>query len=216
MDITERLLSKVELKDGCWEWTGGKIPRGYGHMNITYAPKMHRHEYTHRLSYELFVGPIPEGMCIDHLCRNPSCCKPSHLEVVTFRENIARRVQTNWNGRARRRRIQVGDTCLYGHLIEGENVYIDKSYGDHRVRCRICVSAVWRRKYLKKRGVMMPLPERERRFHSMECSRGHEYTDENTYWYTHPDTGVTYRQCKKCNVLRVNNPQAIDTTLATA
>jgi hypothetical protein len=67
---------------GCWLWTGAKHALGYGQQRIDW-----RIVPAHRFSYELLVGPIPEGLQIDHLCRVPSCVRPSHLEPVTHREN---------------------------------------------------------------------------------------------------------------------------------
>ncbi|SRR6266545_6414131 len=70
----------------CWLWQGRLNNRGYGlasparHINIT----------AHRLSYELFRGNVPAGLTIDHLCGNPRCVNPSHLEVVAMRVNILR------------------------------------------------------------------------------------------------------------------------------
>lgn len=71
--------------DTCWEWRGLLNHGGYGHYAVlgrTYIP--------HRVSYELIVGPIPDGLQIDHLCRNKVCVNPKHLEAVTQQENIRR------------------------------------------------------------------------------------------------------------------------------
>src|ERR1019366_6438326 len=74
-------------EEACWEWTGGRSGRGYGQINI------HGHTLgAHRYGYERFVGLIPKGKHIDHLCRNHGCVNPSHLEVVTCRENVLRGV----------------------------------------------------------------------------------------------------------------------------
>ncbi len=83
-----RFLSKILLHNDweCWEWTAYKNQDGY--------PRFHfcgRDYYAHRASYELFVGPIPEGMTIDHLCGNTVCVNPTHLEPVTREENLYRR-----------------------------------------------------------------------------------------------------------------------------
>lgn len=75
----------VVLNSGCWEWQGWRDREGYGYLS--YCGRRMR---AHRLSYEAFVGDIPAGLVIDHLCRNTSCVNPEHLEPVTNRENIKR------------------------------------------------------------------------------------------------------------------------------
>lgn len=76
-------ITKIPGKD-CWLWNGA-LNGGYGRPSVD-----GKHQYAHRLSYEAFVGPIPEGMFLDHLCRNRSCINPDHLEIVTLEENIKR------------------------------------------------------------------------------------------------------------------------------
>src|SRR5262249_22474979 len=70
---------------GCWIWGGHKNASGYGIISV--GDKNHM---AHRLSYELFNAPIPEGYEVDHLCKRPSCCCPNHLEAVTSLENMRR------------------------------------------------------------------------------------------------------------------------------
>ena len=71
----------------CWRWTGARNPKGYGSVaNGEGGSKL-----AHRASYELLVGPIPEGLTIDHLCLNTSCVNPEHMEPVTRSENSARK-----------------------------------------------------------------------------------------------------------------------------
>ena len=77
--------SRVDFTESCWLWTGAKTAEGYGEIKID--RRMH---YTHRWAYEFCVGPIPEGLTIDHLCRVRHCMNPDHLEVVTRKENILR------------------------------------------------------------------------------------------------------------------------------
>lgn len=78
------LASYIDF-DGCWTWTGYTRSDGYGQTKHA-----GRNVRTHRLIFELLVGSIPEGMELDHLCRNTRCCNPDHLEVVTPRENRQR------------------------------------------------------------------------------------------------------------------------------
>lgn len=81
-----RFISKVEASPGgCWTWAASVKPAGYGQFRHRRATC-----YAHRVSYEHFVGPIPDGLEIDHLCRNRLCVNPLHLEPVTRRENTLR------------------------------------------------------------------------------------------------------------------------------
>lgn len=99
MTLRERLLKRIN-RDGpisahapelgnCWIWLGSKTAAGYGQIIVSgrrRGPKA----YVHRLMFEMFKGPIPDGMEVDHLCRNTSCVRPKHLEAVTHRENMLR------------------------------------------------------------------------------------------------------------------------------
>lgn len=81
-------LIRVDERTGCWNWCGGKTPRGYG--RFSYRPDK-RTDYAHRFVLEVLAGiEIPAGMHTDHLCRNTSCANPDHLEVVTPLENYKR------------------------------------------------------------------------------------------------------------------------------
>jgi len=82
----QRILSRIHINDsGCWEWTGAKNQFNYGRIGI-----YHRLMYPHRLMFEYYYGQICSDLSIDHLCRNPKCCNPKHLEQVTIKENIYR------------------------------------------------------------------------------------------------------------------------------
>lgn len=87
MSMADRLLGKCipEPNSGCWLWFGATNPKGYGNVAVK-----GRTVGAHRLSYEEFVGPIPDGLDLDHLCRMPCCINPAHLEPVTRRENVIR------------------------------------------------------------------------------------------------------------------------------
>lgn len=82
---TEYILDRVWEKDGCWLWALGANNAGYATAN-----HMGRKTSAHRLAYEAFVGSIPEGYDVDHLCRHRSCMNPEHLEAVPHRENLLR------------------------------------------------------------------------------------------------------------------------------
>lgn len=76
----------VHKTDGCWLWVGAKTDMGYG----TYTPYEQPTVLAHRHIYQLLVGPIPDGLVLDHLCRTPLCVNPNRLEPVTQRENCLR------------------------------------------------------------------------------------------------------------------------------
>ena len=113
--------AKVNKSEGCWEWTGARQPAGYGTVRV-----LNRTCLAHRVAYESLVGPIPDGLHLDHLCRNPSCVNPAHLEPVTNRENITR-------GLCAVR----GTHCKRGHEFTPENTYNVPKTGQRQ--CRECV-----------------------------------------------------------------------------
>lgn len=81
-----RFLSWVSVADsGCWLWTGTVMSSGYGGLSW-----FSRSALAHRIAYDLFVGPIPNGLTIDHRCRVKLCVNPEHLEPVTNAENVRR------------------------------------------------------------------------------------------------------------------------------
>lgn len=84
----ERFWEKVEAQHplSCWWWTSAASPLGYG----AFLNADGRTVRAHRYAYEFLIGPIPEGLHLDHLCRNPPCVNPDHLEPVTPEENNRR------------------------------------------------------------------------------------------------------------------------------
>ena len=81
----DRFWSKVSKSDGCWTWLGGLDGKGYGYFRLG-----SRMVGSYRLAYELLIDPVPDGLVLDHLCRNRKCVNPWHLEPVTNRENVLR------------------------------------------------------------------------------------------------------------------------------
>lgn len=120
----ERFWEKVEKSDGCWMWTGAKDKDGYGQTAIG-----HHHLHAHRVAYELMVGPLPDELVTDHLCRTPSCVNPAHIEPVTVRENVLRGVSLAAAN-------AVKTHCPQGHPLSGDNVF--SVTGQRGRRCRTC------------------------------------------------------------------------------
>lgn len=107
--VSARIEARItpEPNTGCWLWLGAVGRRGYGTMTINGQTAM-----AHRASYEAFVGPIPDGLHIDHLCKVRSCVNPGHLEPVTPAENAARSPKP----------ITLQSHCKHGHPFIGENL----------------------------------------------------------------------------------------------
>jgi hypothetical protein len=137
MTPTERFMAKVSARpDGCWQWMGATDRYGYG-LSLFYGRRERKH-MAHRVAYEQFVGPIPEGLVIDHLCRNKGCVNPDHLEPVTIGENVLR-------GETIPARNLLKTHCHRGHEFTPESTYYrpDKP---HVRNCRIRVTGSSRRR----------------------------------------------------------------------
>lgn len=115
----------------CWQWIGFRTPKGYGLCSLVIDGKDTTRR-AHRLAYEYLIGPIPDGLEIDHLCRNTGCVNPWHLEPVTKQVNIARSIED----RALR------NTCKRGHWRTPENTrtYVRSRDGAQMRTCRICAA----------------------------------------------------------------------------
>lgn len=83
--LPPRIKSKLVKYGKCWLWCGAESGNGYGKVSIDGRMKM-----AHRAIYEILVGPVPEGLVLDHLCRNRRCCNPGHMEPVTAQETTRR------------------------------------------------------------------------------------------------------------------------------
>lgn len=144
MDIADR-LAKHSIPvpwSGCWLWLGDINPSGYAKMTAGYVRSGDRKTVSaHRLSYEHFVGPIPPGFDINHLCRVRCCVNPLHLEPRS--ENTRRGVI----GLINTTRAALMTHCLRGHPLSGDNLRLS---AEGRRICRTC-KTVWGREHRKKR-----------------------------------------------------------------
>lgn len=130
---TERFLERIDRKSGrvwngseCWRWIGAPTGAGYGMVEVD-----GRNVLAHRFSYEHFVGPIPEGLTIDHRCRNTMCVRPDHLRAVTHRVNVLA-------GTSPMAKHAVATHCKHGHAFDEANTYWILSHHAGRRACRKC------------------------------------------------------------------------------
>lgn len=143
--IEDRFWVKVDFSGPCWEWTASRNPEGYGRFGVRHREA----RLAHRVAWELLVGPIPEGLCLDHLCRNKSCVNPDHLEAVTPAENTRRA------GFRKGMRTVAGDLhlakthCKRGHPYDDKNTYITPDGWRH---CRKC-SRLAQQRYRARKAV---------------------------------------------------------------
>lgn len=122
-----RFWAKVDRRgpDECWPWIASRDPLGYGRFNADDA--VLPSTLAHRIAYTWLIGPIPDGLCLDHLCRNPPCVNPAHLEPVTLAENTRRGAAGLYN--------RVKTHCKHGHPFDDENTLVCR---DGRRSCRTC------------------------------------------------------------------------------
>jgi hypothetical protein len=125
--IKDRLMSRVETEGECLIWQGAKRPSGYGVIGVKLAGK-HTVQSTHRIAYEIFNGPIPDGLHIDHMCSRKACVNPQHLRAVPQATNN----QAMWD-RGEREKVT---HCKWGHEFTPENTTIHNRSGCRQ--CRMC------------------------------------------------------------------------------
>lgn len=132
---------------GCWLWSGATNKKGYGSHGR--RAKHSRSQLTHRYTYELAIGALPEGTEVDHKCRTRCCANPAHMEAVPHKVNVQR-------GDVKK------DLCKNGHDLAGENL-LKTAAG---TRCRACVNADSRE---RKRAKYAP----RKREKKATCKHGH-------------------------------------------
>jgi hypothetical protein len=107
-----KFWARVNKTDACWLWTGAISTEGYGRITWDY-----RNTGAHRVSYQELVGPIPDGLMLDHLCRVRHCVNPAHLEPVTNAENTIRGIAAR----------PPSEVCRNGHRRTPENTRRDRA-----------------------------------------------------------------------------------------
>lgn len=179
-ELVQRFMEKVafEPNSGCWLWDAAIFPTGYGMFRTSPTKGSAR---AHRVAYELFVGPIPDGLCLDHRCRVRSCVNPDHLEPVTVAENARRQTSL---------RIYTG----HDYVVEGDVRW-----------CRNCDLYQTRRKGTRAFGSPRNLcPNPKERTHlpwfKTHCPQGHPYDEQNTY--RSPQGRRHCRACGRANSKR--------------
>lgn len=136
MSVAERFMAKIHPaafgvgSEDCWEWAAARDQKGYG--QFWFEGRMH---VAHRIALLLIGRPVPDGLQVDHLCRNRACVNPAHLEVVTCRENLMR-------GETKAARQAGAIHCRHGHPFDEANTY---HWRGHRI-CRTCNNEASRRK----------------------------------------------------------------------
>lgn len=174
--FAERVFTYVDAFGDCWEWTGA-TKDGYGVVGR--GGRAAGNEQTHRAVWQMLVGPIPEGLELDHLCRNHSCCNPDHLEPVTPAVNKARGFGISILYSKR-------ETCAFGHPLDGRTR--DSKSGKQIRYCKTC-----KREKIRLAYIPRPRPPRT------HCNSGkHPWIEENIY--VHPKTGRS--TCKPCKIDR--------------
>ena len=178
----ERFLKKVSFEpmSGCWLWLAALNPEGYAEFfdGITIV-------LGHRWAYEHWIGPIPNGLVGDHLCRVRCCVNPRHIDPVTQAINLERaEIDFEVIAAKNRERAAAITHCPAGHIYDESNTHISR---DGKRNCRACDR-------LKKTPVKLPP--------ITHCPKGHEYTPGNTRL---TGRNKRCRQCKTCHREQVRN-----------
>ena len=163
------LISRSD-SDGCWIWTGTARPDGYGQYTIAVNGKKTIYK-SHRLCYELSIGPIPDGAHLHHVCMNRACVNPLHLEPMqpSAHEKLHHVRQTH---------------CLRGHEFTDDNVYVRSNGGR---TCKICSDV-----YQKVHEALRKARRVKRKKTRLYCIHGHFVGGDNLL------VAAGRRECKIC------------------
>lgn len=124
----DRLLARSVEDDDCWTYTGPTNASGYSRLRVGDGRKA----FGHRVSYEFFIGPIPDGLTFDHLCRNTSCVNPWHGDLVPLEINSLRQIAgTGFENRNKTH-------CPIGHPLSGENLRFASGNAEGAPNGRVC------------------------------------------------------------------------------
>ena len=149
-ELSQVPACKPELGQ-CWEWQFGKNHQGYAKFRE--GAQGSRTVHGHCFAYEYFIGPVPNGLQLDHLCRNKSCVNPWHCEPVTASENVFRADLPNRNK----------THCANGHEYTPDNTYRTLHERGRTTRtCRTCGRLRARNKYRRKVGLPADMTDRLR------------------------------------------------------
>ena len=123
-----RVPSRPEDAEACWEFLGYRLPKGYGRLSVGNRAGV----YAHRAAWVVSGFTLGEFDELDHLCKNTSCVRPTHLQVVP----------RGWNGRQGNvtQHLRQRTHCKKGHELTGENVYLSESAWRPARMCRTCLS----------------------------------------------------------------------------
>ncbi|MFD3594293.1 HNH endonuclease signature motif containing protein [Nocardia sp. NPDC058640] len=149
--LPPRFWRKVQrdAATGCWRWVAAKSTTGYGKFALVAVSP----GYAHRISYIELVGPVPEGLVLDHLCRNRLCVNPAHLEPVRQRINVLR-------GESPVAANVHKTFCANGHPYDEKNTY--RRPGADKRGCRLCRRAAYQRWVQNKASGHHPMREEGR------------------------------------------------------
>ena len=124
--LEERFWMKVDSGGECWEWTGACNPRGYGKIG-----NKDKSAESHRVSWELHRGPVPDGLCVLHRCDNRKCVRPDHLFLGTNKENMDDKVAKGRQARPK------GEANGQAKLRESDILAIREMHRRHKRRARV-------------------------------------------------------------------------------